>query len=76
MNEPEARPLWLWLAVSCGIVVVVVVTTFAPHLLGGPVATRPVGAVALRSLVTIVIAYAAYRALVARQRVSNEQDTR
>ena len=64
MSE-RAERLQLWLGVLCGIAVVAVVVMAAPHLFTESArAARPFGAVALRSLVWIVIAFAAYWALV------------
>ncbi len=76
MGKSEAHPVWLWLAVACGIVIIVLFVTFGPHLhVGGPAPTRSVGGVALRSLVWIVLAFAAYRALGRPRHPVNEQDT-
>jgi uncharacterized membrane protein YhaH (DUF805 family) len=64
MSE-RAERFQLWLGVLCGIAVVAVVIMVAPHLFAESArAARPFGAVALRSLVWIVIAVAAYWALV------------
>jgi uncharacterized membrane protein YhaH (DUF805 family) len=64
MSE-RAERLQVWLGVLCGIAVVAVVIIVGPHLLAESArAARPFGAVALRSLVWIVIAFAACWALV------------
>jgi uncharacterized membrane protein YhaH (DUF805 family) len=64
MSERVAR-LQIWLGVLCGIAVVALVVMVAPHPFAESArAARPFGAVALRSLVWIVIAFAAYWALV------------
>jgi uncharacterized membrane protein len=65
MNKHSAHSLRVWLAVLCAIAVVVVLVMADPHLLAESTrVARPFGGVALRSLVWIVIALAAYSALV------------
>ena len=64
MSE-RAERFQVWLGMLCGIAVVAVFIIVAPHLFAESAsAARPFGAVALRSLVWIVIAFAAYWALV------------
>jgi uncharacterized membrane protein YhaH (DUF805 family) len=64
MSE-RAERLQIWLGVLCGIAVVAIVVMAGPHVFGESArAARPFGAVALRSLVWTVIAFAAYWALV------------
>jgi hypothetical protein len=64
MSE-RAERLQTWLGVLSGIAIVAAVIMIGPHLFTeGVRAARPFGAVALRSLVWIVIAFAAYWALV------------
>jgi len=64
MNERATR-LQVWLGVLCGIAAVAVLVTVGPHVVTDSVrAARPFGAVALRTLVWVVIAFAAYWALV------------
>jgi uncharacterized membrane protein YhaH (DUF805 family) len=71
MSERAAR-LQIWLGVLCGIAVVALVVMVAPHLFAESArAARPFGAVALRSLVWIVIAFAAYWALVHAPQMSD-----
>jgi hypothetical protein len=64
MSEHVAPSLRLWRAVLCGIAIAVAMVMAGPHLLAESThAARPFGGVALRSLVWIVIAFAAYWAL-------------
>lgn len=64
MSE-RAERLQVWLGVLCGIAVVAVIIMVSPQLFAESArAARPFGGVALRSLVWIVIAFAAYWALV------------
>ena len=64
MSERTER-LQVWLGVLCGIAIVAVVILVGPHLFAESArAARPFGAVAVRSLVWIVIGFAAYWALV------------
>jgi hypothetical protein len=71
MSERVAR-VQIWLGVLCGIAVVALVVMVAPHPFAESArAARPFGAVALRSLVWIVIAFAAYWALVRGAPVSH-----
>ena len=60
-----SQRLQVWLGVLCGIAVVALVIMIGPHLFAdGARAARPFGGIALRSLLWIVIAFAAYWALV------------
>jgi hypothetical protein len=71
MSE-RAERLQVWLGVLCGIAVVAIVVMAGPHIFTESArAARPFGAVALRSLVWIVIAFAAYWALVRGAPVSH-----
>ena len=71
MSE-RAERLQVWLGVLCGIAVVAVVIMAAPQLFAESArAARPFGAVALRCLVWIVIAFAAYWALVHAPQMSD-----
>jgi hypothetical protein len=64
MSE-RAERLLVWLGVLCGIASVAALILAGPHLFAESArAARPLGAVALRSLVWIVIGFAAYWALV------------
>jgi len=57
----RAGHLPIWLGVLCGIAVAAVVTIVDPHPFSESArAARPVGGVALRTLVWAVIAFAAY----------------
>lgn len=76
MSERAAR-FQLWLGMLCGIAVVAVFIIIAPHLFAESArAARPFGAVALRSLVWIVIAFAAYWALVRQPLASSRASSR
>jgi hypothetical protein len=71
MSE-RAERLQVWLGVVCGIAVVAVFIIVAPHIFAESArAARPFGAVALRSLVWIVIGLAAYWALVHAPQMSD-----
>jgi uncharacterized membrane protein YhaH (DUF805 family) len=71
MSE-RAERLQVWLGVLCGIAIVAVVIMVAPQLFAESArAARPFGAVALRSLVWIVIVFAAYWALVRAPQMSD-----
>jgi len=60
----RATRLQPWLRVLCAIAVVAVLILAGPHLFAESAkAARPFGAIALRSLVWLVIAFAAYWAL-------------
>ena len=76
MSERAAR-FQLWLGVLCGIAVVAVFIIIAPHLFAESARTaRPFGAVALRSLVWTVMAFAAYWALVREPLASSGASSR
>ncbi len=71
MSEHVAHALRAWLAVLAGIAIVVALALAEPHLFAESTrAARPLGGVALRSLVWIVIALAAYVTLVRQPRAS------
>lgn len=68
----RAASLQIWLWVFCGIAIAAVVVMAGPHLLAESThAARPFGGVALRSLVWIVLAFAAYWALVRAPQASH-----
>ena len=74
MNQHGAHSLRVWLAMLCGIAIAValVMAMAGPSLLAESTrAVRPFGGVALRGLVWVVIAFAAYRALVRQPRVAD-----
>ena len=69
----------VWLGVLCGIAIVALVIMIGPHVFTESArAARPFGGVALRSLLWIVIAAAAYWALVRapRRELASEASSR
>ncbi len=70
MNE-RAERLQVWLGALCGIAVVAAVVLAGPYLFAESTrAARPAGAVALRSLVWMVLAFAAWWVLIHQPRLA------